>query len=178
MICPLCRGESWEPCAEAAPARRCRECGGVWSPAAAAAPRDGAAGHAGLNAVDTAAEPLKPKICPDCGRLLAPLSTVARVRVRVDRCLGCGGAWFDPAAWREVALAGADAYAAATSIRALRSIDGSSLEAVREASFAALLGPNEHGRLRDIRNWIERHPARVVMLAYLREHDEPRWREA
>ncbi len=174
MMCPLCRGEAWDACEDPRGASCCRECGGVWSPASLA---PGGPVREELNPVDAGDQPVKPKICPDCGHLLEPLSTSAAPRLRVDRCLGCAGAWFDPAAWREIVVLGVEQHwRRAAALAPLADIDAVSLDAVREASFAALLGPAEHGRLRDIRYWIERHPAKDVMLAYLREHDEARWR--
>lgn len=113
--------------------------------------------------------------CPDCRHILGRFRVDARVPFTLDRCRNCEGVWFDADEW--AALRAGEFH------RQLHEVftdewqkqvrDG--IQAGRaEEQWQRQLGPADHRRIRHIRSWLDAHPKRSELYAYLGVHEPVR----
>jgi len=157
----------------------CRECGGRWIPA-----------HAHLAWLkareenpalpEGAAEPARAiqdnhdaKICPDCDRILIKYKIGQGIEFFLDRCTGCGGIWFDPGEWQ--AIRGRDLHKdmhlffTSAWQNQLRE---DQLRHKLEGIYRERFGAESYEQIKAIREWIQNHPQKNALVAFLTE-DNP-----
>jgi Zn-finger nucleic acid-binding protein len=114
----------------------------------------------------------EPKDCPECGTRLAGYAVGHGVPFHLDRCLACGGTWFD-----------ADEWAILRHRQMHDDIDRIFMSAWQESlsdedretwdlDYARRLDPDDFRKLRRFRAWVDAHPQRKTLIAYLR-HERP-----
>ncbi|MEM1356209.1 MAG: zf-TFIIB domain-containing protein [Planctomycetota bacterium] len=110
------------------------------------------------------------KLCRDCGRLMRRVKVGHGVGFHLDRCMSCGGFWFDANEWLELSehrlaeqahMVFTDAwqYEVRKAVKA----------AADQARRANALGRKEASRVEEIRRWIASHPKGDEILARLME---------
>jgi len=175
MNCPACESTRSLTIAELAPglsSYQCPNCLGNWvrleqytrwrerAPNPEATP---------LSSTATAAEPpAKLRRCPDCSYTLARYRVASDATFVLDRCRKCHGVWFDRDEWqlveaRGLALRLADVF----SDEWQRDIRQKEQAASIERMFEQRLGSEELARAREARDWINGHPKKSELLAYL-----------
>lgn len=183
MRCPTCPQRSDLVTTELEPhlaAHTCAPCGGHWLRAAsywkwralggAAAETNGGAipeievrDHAGVLQ------------CPDCRHILGRYRVGARVPFTIDRCRSCEGAWFDAGEW--TALRAGEFHLRLHEIFTdewQKQVRDEHRKEREEAQWERQLGTADHRRMRHVRAWIDEHPKRSELYAYLGVHEAVR----
>ena len=192
MNCPVCKTPTLAATdlptggAVALSARHCNGCGGHWvagdvyllwvaknaggpppiheqvdaaDPVAAAKP-----------AAVAAEESAKAKICPTCGRLLSRSKVGHGLAFHLDRCVTCGGFWFDAGEW--------DALLARNLHDDAHHIFSPAWQAdvmkherrlQHDRLMIAKLGEADWREIRRVKAWLDAHPHRAELHAVLRE---------
>ncbi len=176
MQCPVCKVHSLEQhlLEENFTALACRQCAGYWI---AGAPywnwlENGApdlpekSPEQGLALAVT--ESGDAKLCPTCGRLLIRYKVGHGTTFHVERCGQCAGMWFHANAWeilrsrnlhRHIHLVSSDGWRAA--------VETDERQAAFEQIMLQKLGPADLDEIRRIKAWIDRHPRRNELHAFL-----------
>lgn len=112
------------------------------------------------------------RCCPDCEYVMARMRIGHGVPFAVDRCRNCEGAWLDGGEWEalkarqlhdDLHLVFDEAWQ-----RAIRFEE----QAMRtEESFKRRLGDDIYARIRSVREWLDEHPKRSEIFAYLQLKD-------
>lgn len=161
------------------PAKSCPRCDGVWLPSpdywawlqrqevAAESP---AVDKDGAKSVDADAQPAQR--CPDCGHFLSHAKVGHGVTFQIDRCGTCGGMWFNKGEWD--ALRARNLHTQAHFIFSPAWQSAIACDQRREAHEAILLqklGSADLDEIRRIKKWVEMHPHRAELHAYLQPHE-------
>lgn len=181
MECPLCKTTHLE-ITELEPglaSRTCHSCGGYlveldryldWaSRQTTTAPADAAI------SIVPAADSGPGKLCPSCGGFMIRYQVGHGVGFCVDRCR-CGRIWLDRDEWAVLKAKGLHGrmhlFASEAWQGEIR--DQARHESYRQTVLAALEGrlgdvinPEDLRRLKEIRQWLDGHPAKAQMFAYL-----------
>lgn len=113
----------------------------------------------------------KAKICPDCGRLLRRYKVWPDVDFYLDRCNTCNGVWFDQNEWDilkehkvhdEITLIFTQPWQ--EQIRELEA------QHFFEQMYQTRFG-DDHEEIKRIRAWLENHPQKTNLIAYLLDED-------
>ena len=155
-------------------ARKCASCGGLWLGSQEfsnwiEAIQTGKATESANPATPAPTnEPKTAKICPGCGHLMTRYKVGHTLSFSLDRCGNCGGTWFDGNEWEtlrggplwdQIHLIFSPAWQ-----NQIRREDQA--EHLR-AQFAAKLGPADFAESNRIKLWLDGHPHRETILAYL-----------
>jgi Zn-finger nucleic acid-binding protein len=112
----------------------------------------------------------KAKRCPDCGRILRQAKVGRGLAFSVDRCGTCGGFWLDAHEWAilqsrnlhdDLHFIHSDGWQADVA-RAERAM-------ARERLLREKLGDADFEEARRVRSWIDAHPRRAEIMAWLME---------
>lgn len=175
MNCPTCGTAQSLTIGEIAPGLdsfRCANCLGNWvrldqylswrdrSPSSEATPP--------VSATTATEPPPVLRRCPDCSFILARYRVASDASFVLDRCRNCHGVWFDRDEWeligaRGLALRLADVF----SDEWQRDIRQAEQAAAIERLFENRLGSAELARAREVREWVNSHPKKSDILAYL-----------
>jgi Zn-finger nucleic acid-binding protein len=177
MHCPICKPPQsldLAPLEEGKlPARRCSTCHGHWIRSTDfwrwCAQRGENIPESPASEVPiTAPEVGGFRLCPDCDYVMARYHVGHGLGFTVDRCRNCEGAWLDGGEWD------------ALRVRNLhddlpRIFDDAWQRAVRrdvhdqtiEESFRRRLGDDDYRRAQELRAWLDPHPKRSELFAYL-----------
>lgn len=108
------------------------------------------------------------KICPDCGRLMRRFKIFPDVDYYLDRCSHCNGIWFDHREWEALAernlhdnLHEFFTHPWQDNLRA------GEAKTRMEAIYLLKFGAPDYEKIKDIRAWIQSHPQRNMLLAFL-----------
>jgi Zn-finger nucleic acid-binding protein len=191
MNCPLCKtttlAASDLPTGEtvALTARTCSGCGGAWvagdvyllwvarhggGPPPIHEWGDDDRTAAALVPASPAGEPTKAKLCPPCGRLLSRAKVGHGLAFQLDRCVTCGGFWFDAGEWDALLARGLhdDAhhvFSPAWQADVLKH----DRRLQHDRLMIAKLGEADWREIRRIKTWIDGHEHRAELHAVLRE---------
>ena len=175
MNCPICEPVRSLAIAELAPglsSYQCPNCHGNWVRLEQYTRwRDRSPNPEATFPSSTAAAaepPAKLRRCPDCSYILARYRVASDASFVLDRCRKCHGVWFDRDEWqlvegRGLALRLADVF----SDEWQRDIRQADQAASIERMFEHRLGSEELARAREVRDWINSHPKKSELLAYL-----------
>jgi Zn-finger nucleic acid-binding protein len=176
MKCPVCPDVALASC-ELQPnvtAQKCAACSGLWlsSPQFAnwidSIQVRTTSGATDFTAPVPTHEPKMVKICPECGYLMTRYKVGHALSFSLDRCGHCGGTWFDRNEWEilrngelrnQVHLIFSPAWQ-----NCVRHAEQA--EQLR-AQFTAKLGPKDFAETERIKAWLNAHPHRATILAYL-----------
>jgi Zn-finger nucleic acid-binding protein len=174
MKCPVCKDvvlEEHELEADL-PSWQCRECNGHWLEGERyhswleKQPREG---HTTQAAVDLPVrESEAAKLCPKCGRFLGRFNVGHGLEFRLDRCGHCGGIWFDANEWETLKARGLHervhfVFSAAWQAEFVRQEHDKTMEKL----LIERLGEGDLAEVRRIKAWIEGHPRRAELYAFL-----------
>lgn len=112
------------------------------------------------------------RFCPDDGYLLTRFLVGAPHSFTIDQCLKCGGAWFDAGEW-EALLGGG----LATQLHRILSDEWQNrLHRVERGAedpepWVLELDEADRERIIEIKRWLEAHPQRSELYAFLRFHE-------
>ncbi len=179
MKCPVCQTIDMEPTSldRGLPAFTCEDCGGIW--VSSTQYFDWLDEH-GSNLPERpytgqplhTPDPNQAKICPDCGHLLRRYKVWPDVEFSLDHCNTCNGIWFDANEWEVIVARNLhdDLHTFFTKSwqEKLRKIEARHRE---EAIYLARFGPDDYARIQDIRKWLDDHPRRAALLAFLQAED-------
>ena len=119
--------------------------------------------------------PHGPRLCPSCGRLLTRFRISLDLPFTLDRCANCAGVWFDAPEWPIIRSAGLlpglhhlfnDAHQ--------HKLDTEERRRQHEARCRAIVGDEAFERAQEFKQWLDEHPQRSALLAFLDDQEEPR----
>ena len=179
MHCPVCKKDAFRSVvvADGLPAEMCGCCRGHWivgqsywdwilasgqrpaKPPAAAAPSD-------------APEELQTaKLCPACGKFLRRFEVGPPLEFCVDHCATCGGFWLDAHELEALIAHGlhTQLHLIATEEWQNRLAAAKHRQA-HEARLLEHLGEADLAELKKVKAWLDTHPRRTELYAYLLDH--------
>ncbi|MCL4211593.1 MAG: zf-TFIIB domain-containing protein, partial [Phycisphaerales bacterium] len=118
----------------------------------------------------TVAGSRKAKLCPECGHLMIRYRVAHDIDFQVDRCNHCNGVWLDRDEWEVLRRQGLhrDLHRVFSEPWQLRLRQEEAQQAL-EAIYERKLGTEVYHEIRRIRAWIDGHPERSTLLAYLKD---------
>jgi len=178
FACPTCRTPTLRPgeVEPLLPSRRCATCGGQFirgeqyyrwlehSDRAATAVAPQQQQDAAADVADSA----RAKICPECAKLMRRVRIGQGIGFCIDRCSACGGVWLDANEWEALQHRGLSdrLHLVAGEAWQARVLKEERDRAARER-VAISIGPEEFDEVERVAGWIERHPQRDEIAAYL-----------
>jgi Zn-finger nucleic acid-binding protein len=180
MNCPVCT-----PLRVLAPAtvegslaaHSCESCGGRWVRNAdyLAWMQSDAAAVAATSSADAAIHPGRapddlPRMrrCPDCRYVLARLRVGQGIDFAIDHCRNCAGTWFDASEWDVLRARGLhDDLLHVFTDEWQQSVRDEERRARLDAEFRARVGDADYARLLAVKKWLDAHPRRPELLAFL-----------
>jgi Zn-finger nucleic acid-binding protein len=173
--CPVCEGVLLTSVLleDDLPACRCEQCQGIlissepyraWLEARSAELRPLPSGTANLPVWDSE----KLKFCPDCGWLMRRYNVLPGSALHLDHCANCNAAWCDRGEWDTV-------IANDLSCRINQLFTEPWQHRVREEEQKAALdflylkrfGECDYARVKEVHAWLDGHPRRSELLAFL-----------
>jgi Zn-finger nucleic acid-binding protein len=112
------------------------------------------------------------KICPFDGHILLRYKIGRGISFSLDRCNTCNGVWLDPNEWDVLKRHGLHAELSSifTDVWQRRVRQEERRRAI-EAIYVDKLGVEDYAEIRRVRAWIQGHPQRLALLAYLTDED-------
>ena len=112
------------------------------------------------------------KICPDCEKILIKYKVGHGLDFFVDRCSGCGSIWLDKGEWEALQAKNLhDEIHKVFSSSWQSKLRDSSMREKIEKAYANRFGPETYGRLSEFRAWLQEHPQKKAVLAFLADDD-------
>jgi Zn-finger nucleic acid-binding protein len=159
----------------------CPQCRGVWVPAqhywgwleqqpkqAQEAPATG-----GTTDTRALADTTPGRRCPECGHFMTHAKVGHGVSFHIDRCIACGGVWLNSGEWEALRAKGLHTKVHFVTSPAWQAANAREhLAAVHEHVIRQRLGDEDFEQVRRIRKWIESHPHRAELYAYLHGAEE------
>jgi Zn-finger nucleic acid-binding protein len=112
------------------------------------------------------------KLCPECKSLMFQYKVGRGLAFYLDQCARCKGIWFDRDEWEALKRRNLhdDVHAIFT---APWQAGASKEERVRrlDQMYADRLGADEYAEVKRFRAWLDAHPRRQEMLAFLTDRD-------
>lgn len=180
--CPACKNIDLTSAQfdESLPALNCSSCGGSWLRANEYAfwLKSQNAGSFDESKVKEASarfpviESNKAAACPDCGHFLRKYKIGAKVEFHLDRCSNCNGVWLDKNEWE--ALKAADLHDEINKVFTKpwqRRIEDETTAGKLEEMYLKKFGEGDYQKIKDIRKWLQEHPNRNVLIAFLLDKD-------
>jgi Zn-finger nucleic acid-binding protein len=180
MKCPICERDYLQRryLEENLPAYQCRQCEGIWISAEQywkwlkKGEAEVSESPVTVDVPLPIEEAGQAKLCPNCGHILRRYKVWPDIKFYLDHCGHCLSLWFDKDEWealrarglqRQVHLFFSDLWQ--EKLRA---------EEARkrfERIYLDRFGPEDYARIKEIRAWLESHPQRGAILAYLSDKD-------
>lgn len=174
MNCPVCAPRQSLVLASGPrtlPARVCPGCGGrwvrnadylAWMKSGAPADDPGPRPERGPDA-----EPALRR-CPDCQYVLARFRVGEGIAFAIDHCRNCAGTWLDASEWDALRERGLhDDLLHVFTDEWQQSVRDGERRARLDAEFRARVGEADYARLLQAREWLDAHPRRPELLAFL-----------
>jgi Zn-finger nucleic acid-binding protein len=113
------------------------------------------------------------KICPECGRILSRCRVGHDLHFVVERCVGCGGIWFDRNEWENLKSRNLHddvhfIFSAAWQAKVRKE----ELETKLDELLRAKVGKQDFAEIQRIREWLRAHPFGRQLYAYLKPVQE------
>lgn len=111
-------------------------------------------------------------LCPDCGRILRRFKIWPDIEFYLDRCGGCNGIWFDSNEWQalkqqnlhlKINIFFTDVWQ--------QKLRNEEMKHRFEKMYRDKFGEENYRKIKEIRAWLETHPHRGSLLAYLTDKD-------
>lgn len=177
LKCPICKAIPLEvkPLEDGLVAAECGGCGGKWIKSEdylkwieSRPQADGTGAKAvGLRPVKDSGPG---KFCPGCGRFMSRATPGHGLEFFINRCGGCGGIWLDANEWENLRDAGLhDDIHFIFSPAWQADLAKAEREAQRERRLAEKIGPEAMSELKRTKAWLDSHPNRAELCAFLVE---------
>ena len=115
-----------------------------------------------INDVQTA------KICPDCGHILLRYRVGHGTDFYIDRCSACGGIWLDKNEWDALKDRNLhDEINGVFSSDWQQNVRREETQQALELLYEKRLGAPDHQKATDIKEWIDGHSEKSMILAFL-----------
>ncbi len=173
MNCPLCKKHTMDAI-DLVPnlsGLTCSECKGVWIARSnydvwrSKQPKD--IPESSTSAEITVTDTHKPKLCPQCGRLLLPYRVGHGLSFSIDYCGACGGIWFDRNEWDAVKARNLhDNLHEIVSFHWQVAVRKDEVMKSIEQTYSRLLGP-AYSKASETRDWLRKQSNKGLILAYL-----------
>jgi len=175
MKCPACSSKRTTPVSltDGLNSLKCESCGGQWISS-----KKYQAWQTSLETI----QPEKPftevqievedhpgaKLCPDCGKILLKYKVGHGLDFFVDHCSACGGIWLDKNEWQALEAQNLhDEIHRIFSTAWQKQIREENLVQTMETVFKNRFGEETYAKINDIREWINAHPQKDQLLAYI-----------
>ena len=179
MKCAVCKTDTLQPVTLEAglQAHVCSTCGGTWIVSSdywawreahgPDLPEQPAAG-----APQPVAETETARACPTCSHILLKFRVGHDVPFTLDHCGNCNGVWFDRQEWDMLRQRNLhDDLHSLFTTSWQRRVRQEEHRQVLERIYTERFGAEDYAELRRIRVWLDGHPQRSSLLAYLSERD-------
>ena len=179
MKCPVCKENTLNPIEllQGLPANQCSNCQGVFLPANAYMTWKKTLGRdlpdkEGELQIDPSWEVKDLKICPDCGHIMANYKVLPGIEFYIDRCRSCNGMWLDHNEWEVLIDRNLHDNINEFFTRPWQDhLHAAETKNHLEAIYAEKLGEDDYAHLKHIREWLNQHPRRSMLLAFLQAED-------
>lgn len=114
----------------------------------------------------------KAKICPECGRILGSFKAANELTFMIDHCSACDGVWFDAHEWE--ALVQHNLHIHIPDIyteKWQRSLREQARREYFQQFYLEKFGAEDYEAIKAFRHWVDSHPNRSMILAYLNNED-------
>lgn len=182
MQCPVCKTKSCSPIylEEKLKAASCKGCGGhwishrnytTWLRQQSDSQQEGPEGpfsefEFSVNDVQDA------KLCPDCAKILLKYKVGNGLDFFVDHCPGCGGIWLDTNEWKALKRRNLhDDIQKIFSTSWQSKVRGDKMARMLEQVYTNRFGDESYERAKAIRQWLETHPQKKAIIAFLLDED-------
>lgn len=179
MQCPVCADTFLVPVTieKGLPANECSRCKGYWLSANQYLAWVKAEGPKSVKEKSAKTSPPAldtedVKVCPECGCLMARFKVWPDVPFRLDFCGQCNGVWLDHQEWEVLVARGlhgmVNLFFSKPWQKKLRDIEAKqTLDGIYQKKF----GLENYTRIKEIRAWLEKHPQRLALQAFLSSKD-------
>jgi Zn-finger nucleic acid-binding protein len=181
MNCPVCQPSAVLECYTLEPhllAWQCPKCTGHWIRLAdywrwraqAKVERDTRPDElaTAMPAPDAESDTHGLKRCPDCQYILGRFKVGHNVAFALDRCRNCNGSWLDRDEWAALKERGLhDDLHLIFSDEWQKEARVEEQRRVTEARLLRQFGPEDFARAREVKIWLDAHPKRSELLAFL-----------
>jgi Zn-finger nucleic acid-binding protein len=108
------------------------------------------------------------KVCPECGHFLGRYQIRADIDFHLDHCNTCNGVWLDNNEWESLITRGLEGKLNLFFMQAWQQ-ELRDIETHRRMNelFAAKFGDVDYARVKEMREWLSKHPQRAALLALL-----------
>ena len=179
MKCPVCKIDSLSGISlvENLPANQCVNCGGVWVPSNAylawkRAKGDDVPEKTGSITIDPAWEVDELKLCPSSGHFMARYKVFPDTEFYLDRCRDCNGIWFDKQEWEVLVDRNLHDNLNEFFTRPWQdNLHTAETKKIMDGVYLQKFGEEDYQHIKKVREWIENHPKRGMLLAFLQAND-------
>ncbi|HET9222219.1 MAG TPA: zf-TFIIB domain-containing protein [Roseiflexaceae bacterium] len=113
------------------------------------------------------------KRCPGCGYLQLGYCIALDLGFALDQCGHCNSFWLDGGEWAALRQRGLHAQLHKVTGEAWqRSLRRAASRRTWEAIYTEKFGTDDYAEARRVKAWLQQHPARQMLLAYL-AHEDP-----
>jgi Zn-finger nucleic acid-binding protein len=180
--CPICKNYILQPSTfeNSLPVMSCNSCGGSWLRANEYALwlKSQNPGSFDEEKIKEAGERFpvvesnNAAVCPDCGRFLRKYRIGADINFHLDRCNNCNGVWLDKNEWESLKMADLhDEINQFFTKPWQQNVQDKKIAGKLDAIYQTKFGEDDYKKIKDIREWLQDHPNRNHLLAFLLDRD-------
>ena len=179
MKCPVCKTDTLGAIdlLEGLPAHECSNCGGVWVPSNAyltwkRAQGEDVAERKGIIDIDPNWEVSELKLCPNSGHIMTRYKVFPDTDFYLDRCRHCNGIWFDKQEWGVLVDRNLHDNLNEFFTRPWQDkLHFAETKKKMDDLYLQKFGKDDYQHVRKVREWLENHPRRGMLLAFLQADD-------
>jgi Zn-finger nucleic acid-binding protein len=179
MKCPVCKTETLGSITlvENLPAHQCSNCEGIFIPSNAYLIWKRARGE-DLPEKESVLHPDPEwdadtlKLCPNCGRIMRRFKVIPDSNLFLDRCGNCNGVWFDKNEWNVLVERNLHDNLNEFFTRPWQDrLHAEETKSHIEKIYLEKLGEEDYERIKEVREWLRKHPNSGMLLAFLQADD-------
>jgi Zn-finger nucleic acid-binding protein len=179
MNCPICKNSPLadKPLTDGLEAASCSSCNGWWIDGKRYWQWIESRPHSQANIHEIPVDPATQqpvndsgpgKFCPSCGRFMARVKPTPGANYFINRCGGCGGIWLDNHEWENLqALSLHDDIHFIFSDSWQAEISRIERKNQHDQLMAEKLGPDALAEVKRIKSWLDTHPKKAELYAFL-----------
>jgi len=179
MKCPVCKIDSLSSITlvEDLPANQCPNCGGMWIDSNAyLAWWKGKGEDMPVIRTEASMDPAwdvdELKLCPNSGHIMARYQILPDTEFYLDRCGHCNGIWFDKNEWDALVERNLHDNVNEFFTRPWQEhLHAAETRSRLEKLYLEKFGAEDYERIKRIREWLEDHPRKGMMFAFLQADD-------
>jgi Zn-finger nucleic acid-binding protein len=162
---------------EGLPANECSNCGGVWVPSNAFLTWKRAHGEDAIEEnsnihFDPSWEVNELKLCPNSGHIMTRYKVFPNTEFYLDRCRHCNGIWFDKQEWGVLVENNLHENINDFFTRPWQDkLHAAETKNNMENLYLQKFGGDDYQHIQQVRDWLENHPKRGMLLAFLQADD-------